>query len=280
MKARLSERTIIMNGKNRCRILKDIRKRIADANGIEYAISECKFKGDCLGTCPKCESEVRYLERELEKKRSLGQKIAVAGIAASITLAATGCTSDFKTRIRGNSLTGDVPMEESVHGEGERSEASEGSVSEIVDGEIVEVIGEVPDTSYDESDVFTELLGDIEPPDTMGEEPDNLMPEPDEIVNPYLDDMGQVPEFCVDLNEIALMTQDEALDAMREWTREYIDYHWSDAILLRDYRRTEFTTTNNRLVEIWYDGDGRVDSIFVYEQEIETVGDLPIEDYE
>ena len=73
MKARLSERTIVMNGKNRCRILKDIRKRIADANGIEYAISECKFKGDCLGTCPKCESEVRYLERELEKRRSLGQ---------------------------------------------------------------------------------------------------------------------------------------------------------------------------------------------------------------
>lgn len=27
--------------------------------GIEYEISECDFQGDCKGTCPKCESELK-----------------------------------------------------------------------------------------------------------------------------------------------------------------------------------------------------------------------------
>lgn len=94
-----------MKGKNRCRILKDIRRRIAEENGIEYVTSECKYKGDCLGTCPKCEAEVRYLERELEKRRSLGYKVTVAGLAAGITLASTGCSMFEKEVV----LSGDMP---------------------------------------------------------------------------------------------------------------------------------------------------------------------------
>ena len=49
-------------GKQTCKILKDIRRQIAEANDIEFITSECQYQGDCLGTCPKCEAEVRYLE--------------------------------------------------------------------------------------------------------------------------------------------------------------------------------------------------------------------------
>lgn len=56
-------------GKQTCRILKDIRRQIAEANDIEFITSECQYQGDCLGTCPKCEAEVRYLEQQLERKR-------------------------------------------------------------------------------------------------------------------------------------------------------------------------------------------------------------------
>ena len=48
------------NGKRTCKILKEIRRQIAEANDIEYVVEECQYKGDCLGTCPKCEAEVRY----------------------------------------------------------------------------------------------------------------------------------------------------------------------------------------------------------------------------
>ena len=39
-------------GKQVCKILKDIRKQIAEENDIEFITSECKHKGDCAGTCP------------------------------------------------------------------------------------------------------------------------------------------------------------------------------------------------------------------------------------
>lgn len=83
-----------MNGKNKCKILKEIRKAIATENEIDLVVSECKFTGECSGTCPKCEAEVRYLEDALEKRRMLGKKIALVGISASMVLS-SGCGGDF-----------------------------------------------------------------------------------------------------------------------------------------------------------------------------------------
>lgn len=77
-----------MSGKNKCKILKEIRQKIAEENDIELVTSECKYQGECSGTCPKCEEELRYLEKELKKRQMLGKGIAVAGVAAALVLAA------------------------------------------------------------------------------------------------------------------------------------------------------------------------------------------------
>ena len=71
-------------GRNICDTLKAIRKEIADANGIEYSPEECHFKGECRGTCPKCEQEVKDLEYELRLRQMAGTAIKVAGVAAGI----------------------------------------------------------------------------------------------------------------------------------------------------------------------------------------------------
>jgi hypothetical protein len=71
-------------GKNTCRILKEIRKQIAEENDIKLVIEECTYQGDCLGTCPKCEAEVRYLERELEKRQRMGKAAVVAGLSVGL----------------------------------------------------------------------------------------------------------------------------------------------------------------------------------------------------
>ena len=71
-------------GKSTCKLLKDIRQQIADANGISYQPKECHHKGDCTGTCPACEEEIRYLERELKARKGNGFGMKVAGIAAGI----------------------------------------------------------------------------------------------------------------------------------------------------------------------------------------------------
>ena len=71
-------------GKSTCKLLKSIRQQIADANGISYRPKECHHKGDCTGTCPACEEEIRYLERELKARKGNGFGMKVAGIAAGI----------------------------------------------------------------------------------------------------------------------------------------------------------------------------------------------------
>ena len=88
-------------GKSTCKLLKSIRQQIADANGISYQPKECHHKGDCTGTCPACEEEIRYLERELKARKGNGFGMKVAGIAAGIcatvmplTAAAQGVKSD------------------------------------------------------------------------------------------------------------------------------------------------------------------------------------------
>ena len=82
-----------MTGKEKCKMLREIRAQIAAQNDIELVTRECTHKGECRGTCPKCESEVRYLEQQLEKRRSTRKKVALAGISAGLALSLTGCSA-------------------------------------------------------------------------------------------------------------------------------------------------------------------------------------------
>ena len=92
-------------GRYICNTLKAIRKQIADANEIEYSPEECHFKGECKGTCPKCEQDVRYLEQELRLKQIAGKVIKVAGVALGITTITTSTTSCATQRTSYNSTS-------------------------------------------------------------------------------------------------------------------------------------------------------------------------------
>ena len=73
------------HGKHICNTLKAIRLDIARANGIKYAPRECHHAGDCTGTCPACESEMRYLEREIARCRTHGKAALVAGVSMGLS---------------------------------------------------------------------------------------------------------------------------------------------------------------------------------------------------
>lgn len=94
-----------MSGKSKCKILKNIRKKIAEDNRIPYETSECTYQGECSGTCPKCEAEIRYLEEELQKRKSIGKTVTVAGIAAALVVSSAGCSANFIDQTAG------VPVE-------------------------------------------------------------------------------------------------------------------------------------------------------------------------
>lgn len=83
-----------MRGKDKCKILKQIRRQIAEENDIPYVVEECKHKGECKGTCPKCEADLKMLERELSLRHRLGKTVAIAGIAAGMLTMTTGCNID------------------------------------------------------------------------------------------------------------------------------------------------------------------------------------------
>ena len=170
-----------MNGKSKCKMLKEIRKKIAEENDIEYITSECKFQGNCRGTCPKCEAELKYLEDELKKRRNIGKKIAVAGIAVSMMISSTGC--EIENLFGNRELTGDMdigndysysatpnetapPETEFIEGElmpemgtFEPVETDKPSVN---DNTQIPLMGTAAPTETDSGDYEVELDGDIE----------------------------------------------------------------------------------------------------------------------
>lgn len=82
-----------MNGKQICSYLKSVRREVASANGIDLEIPDCTFEGECPGTCPRCEAEVRQLERELLQRQSLSQKVAIVGVAMGLALSGMSVAS-------------------------------------------------------------------------------------------------------------------------------------------------------------------------------------------
>ena len=78
-------------GKQICETLKGVRSEIARANEIDYTPRECHHEGDCAGTCPACESEMRWLEGQLRLRQSLGKAVTIAGLSLGMASLAS-CT--------------------------------------------------------------------------------------------------------------------------------------------------------------------------------------------
>ena len=84
-------------GRAICKVLKDVRQKIATENGISYHPEECHHKGECVGTCPGCEKEIRYLEEQLKNKQHSGLGLKVAGIAAGVCVTVLPMTAMVQT---------------------------------------------------------------------------------------------------------------------------------------------------------------------------------------
>ena len=131
-----------MLGKKKCKMLREIRQKIANENDIPLVTEECKYKGDCKGTCPKCEAELKYLENQLEKRRALGKAVTVSAVALGLVSSLAGCKP-----VASGYLEGDVPYTENTEPANPTDETEL-----ILDGEI-ENMTEEPDTESPEYQV-------------------------------------------------------------------------------------------------------------------------------
>ena len=184
-------------GKQTCKILKEIRKQIAAENDIHLVIEECTYQGDCKGTCPKCEAEVRYLERELEKRQRMGKAAIFAGMSLGTLFAATSCD-----RIIPQPLEGDPVVPDTT--EMTNDSIPSDTITEepfLLEGD---VLAPVPDTMKAEekktackSDVELVIPGDIIEVDDVTE--GLIVPEVGEVENSDFVDVyaivEQMPEF-------------------------------------------------------------------------------------
>lgn len=98
-----------MKGKKKCELLKTIRCRVAKANGVDYTATECNYQGECKGTCPKCEEELRQLTAELDRIRESGKRVAVAGLAATLIAGSAAGCEDLKKGFGDTDVMGIVP---------------------------------------------------------------------------------------------------------------------------------------------------------------------------
>ena len=194
-----------MKGKNTCRILKEIRRQIAEQNDIELITSECTYQGDCLGTCPKCESELRYLERELEKRQRLGKAAVVTGLGVSTLLGMTAC---------GNTSNNSVP-------DGEK--ASDTFIVPLSEDNIVDTVA-FTDTINSQSDSIAEkdkkcpakIVNDIQV--VGGIEDDDYVIEGESSI--YDDD--QEPEYYMVVEQMPEFPG--GLEMLNDYLKENIKY--------------------------------------------------------
>ncbi|MBQ4566136.1 MAG: hypothetical protein IJA48_07285 [Oscillospiraceae bacterium] len=166
-----------MHGKAKCKILKEIRRRIAAENEIPFVTRECTYQGSCKGTCPKCEAELRYLEQQLEKRQRMGKAVAVSALSLSLLTGAVACEPLFGQR-PGNQLEGDVPniSDTAETFEGEPLPTTEDLIAGYIMPDTSEtteeqfVLGEVPYSEPDDTCDVEVLEGDVAYVETESDE--------------------------------------------------------------------------------------------------------------
>ncbi len=207
-----------MKGKERCKILKEIRQRIADENEIPYITSECQHKGDCLGTCPKCEAELAYLEREVNRRRSLGKAVTVAGLAV-VTAVSGGCVLTNSGIGTGVAVDGDMAM---PHTQDIATDIAGGAPLPDTETDI-SFPGEVVETDTTE----LPLTGDACGTHIAGAPP---LPETDvEMGEPIVDIMGDIAYFpAPDMEELAAMDADAITSYLLSCYRDDLRVEWVD----------------------------------------------------
>ena len=152
-----------MKGKELCETLKQIRKKIAEANGIPYEPHDCTHQGDCPGTCPLCDKELLYLQEQIRLLEDEGKEVNVDVLSA-----------DEKEILFAN-----------VHFNGKDNPSDEDEYTEM--GMIVAPeMGDIAATDMDE-DEETVLMGDPVPPEhilagipVLPEDEERIMREFDE----------------------------------------------------------------------------------------------------
>ncbi len=162
---------IMERGKLICNTLKEVRRQIAQANHITYEPTECKHKGDCMGTCPKCEQEMRYIEKQLSIRKAMGKAVSVVGISIGIA-ALSSCgkiINIFGNNENGYLIDGDMPNNRNVPADSTGQNNSKKGKSDANDGKKEPKSMVVKTDTIKEDIIFGDIM-EIQPSFVGGEQ--------------------------------------------------------------------------------------------------------------
>ncbi len=159
-----------MTGREKCKVLKEIRRKQAESLGIDLHQRECTYTGPCKGTCPKCKAEEVQLNAELLKRKAL----AVGG-AVGIALSLSACA--------GPGLGSSNDLE----GEAQPYEPEGNNVIETIEGDIAEPVDNEPGGSGNWCDPKENQNKPWENPEN------NSVNDPNDII--YTEGVAEPPEY-------------------------------------------------------------------------------------
>ena len=186
-------------GKYICKELKEVRRRIAEENGIPLEIKECTYEGPCRGTCPRCEAEVRYLENALANRLRFGKVATVAGLA--LGLASCGVQTEGEAP-----CTDTLPSDDTAGvADTMRPEVPEGPETSIEVPEVGEMVvtGDVADVPPPPPDTALLEVGGIDDDDfLLGviAEDEPVFPGGMEAMYKFLEDNIKYPQLALENN--------------------------------------------------------------------------------
>ena len=144
-----------MNGKEKCKLLKKIREMIAKKNGIPYQTEECTAKGDCKGYCPKCDEELRDLNKAIAEKEVKDEKKEIPNTFADELMARI-----LKEQAEFNAMSDEV--REKIREEQKREREldweimqTKGRLKEVL--VMIDVLQELPQNDQDRKDMLASL---------------------------------------------------------------------------------------------------------------------------
>lgn len=166
----IKEDTVMKRGKRICNTLKEVRMKVAKANDIKYAPTECHHEGDCAGTCPACEAEVRYLEQQLQLRRQLGKAVAVVGVSMGL-VALASCGSKATDQTAGEIEIAPDTLPITSQSIDPKMAASDSITDTLSTFDVIK--REIRDTYL----IEIQPVGKVEPPDTVSDAPSVSEPE-------------------------------------------------------------------------------------------------------
>ena len=70
-----------MTGKTKCDLLREIRRKVCELNGLDYSEQNCPHAEGCRkGTCPSCEAQLERINALLEDKRRRNDPVSFDGL--------------------------------------------------------------------------------------------------------------------------------------------------------------------------------------------------------